>query len=98
MPSNIQDSNVVSYDNDSMNAFAAQGVDAVSNIMGDVGTRLGNFASGKTTFPNDDQSTTSATFDKLKTDLANIINNESCLLYTSPSPRDATLSRMPSSA
>ena len=29
----------------------------------------------------------------------NIIDNiESCLLYTSPSPRDATLSRMPSSA
>ena len=25
-------------------------------------------------------------------------NGESCLLYTSPSPRDATLSRMPSSA
>ena len=25
-------------------------------------------------------------------------NNKSCLLYTSPSPRDATLSRMPSSA
>ena len=24
--------------------------------------------------------------------------NETCLLYTSPSPRDATLSRMPSSA
>ena len=24
--------------------------------------------------------------------------NNSCLLYTSPSPRDATLSRMPSSA
>ena len=24
--------------------------------------------------------------------------NEGCLLYTSPSPRDATLSRMPSSA
>ena len=24
--------------------------------------------------------------------------NEACLLYTSPSPRDATLSRMPSSA
>ena len=28
-----------------------------------------------------------------------IVNpNEACLLYTSPSPRDATLSRMPSSA
>ena len=26
------------------------------------------------------------------------INSYSCLLYTSPSPRDATLSRMPSSA
>ena len=25
-------------------------------------------------------------------------NTEDCLLYTSPSPRDATLSRMPSSA
>ena len=27
-----------------------------------------------------------------------ISDNEACLLYTSPSPRDATLSRMPSSA
>ena len=26
------------------------------------------------------------------------IDSETCLLYTSPSPRDATLSRMPSSA
>ena len=29
---------------------------------------------------------------------APIGKGESCLLYTSPSPRDATLSRMPSSA
>ena len=28
----------------------------------------------------------------------NALWDESCLLYTSPSPRDATLSRMPSSA
>ena len=28
----------------------------------------------------------------------NFTNNKGCLLYTSPSPRDATLSRMPSSA
>ena len=28
----------------------------------------------------------------------NLSNSGSCLLYTSPSPRDATLSRMPSSA
>ena len=27
-----------------------------------------------------------------------VVHEEGCLLYTSPSPRDATLSRMPSSA
>ena len=27
-----------------------------------------------------------------------VVSNNCCLLYTSPSPRDATLSRMPSSA
>ena len=32
------------------------------------------------------------------TEMANALNNNACLLYTSPSPRDATLSRMPSSA
>ena len=32
------------------------------------------------------------------TDLKRIADNFPCLLYTSPSPRDATLSRMPSSA
>ena len=31
-------------------------------------------------------------------DMAKIIQSYNCLLYTSPSPRDATLSRMPSSA
>ena len=29
---------------------------------------------------------------------AHITDSNACLLYTSPSPRDATLSRMPSSA
>ena len=29
---------------------------------------------------------------------SNVFRTASCLLYTSPSPRDATLSRMPSSA
>ena len=38
-----------------------------------------------------------ATADLILTDLINIAIN-GCLLYTSPSPRDATLSRMPSSA
>ena len=34
----------------------------------------------------------------LKNGIDRLINFEFCLLYTSPSPRDATLSRMPSSA
>ena len=32
------------------------------------------------------------------TEPGNVAEYENCLLYTSPSPRDATLSRMPSSA
>ena len=38
------------------------------------------------------------TFDNAKTVLTKAEKLLSCLLYTSPSPRDATLSRMPSSA
>ena len=34
----------------------------------------------------------------VKVDRVRIMNVNGCLLYTSPSPRDATLSRMPSSA
>ena len=33
-----------------------------------------------------------------KKNTSNVFLEETCLLYTSPSPRDATLSRMPSSA
>ena len=41
-----------------------------------------------------------ASLEKPAKDLGNIISKleQGCLLYTSPSPRDATLSRMPSSA
>ena len=35
---------------------------------------------------------------KTELDIVNGAKSEACLLYTSPSPRDATLSRMPSSA
>ena len=35
---------------------------------------------------------------KLLEQMLTATTNEACLLYTSPSPRDATLSRMPSSA
>ena len=38
------------------------------------------------------------TFDTQPNTISDISCNDPCLLYTSPSPRDATLSRMPSSA
>ena len=37
-------------------------------------------------------------FLKLKDKYFTLKHSKNCLLYTSPSPRDATLSRMPSSA
>ena len=39
-----------------------------------------------------------ATAQRLKAEGVRVERGEGCLLYTSPSPRDATLSRMPSSA
>ena len=39
-----------------------------------------------------------ASLAQLSGELVRIRDVEGCLLYTSPSPRDATLSRMPSSA
>lgn len=42
MPSNIQDSNSVSYDNDSLNKFAADGVQAVKTIMEKGGKAAGD--------------------------------------------------------
>ena len=41
MPSNIQDSNSVSYDNDSLNKFAADGVQAVKTMMESGGKAAG---------------------------------------------------------
>ena len=51
------------------------------------GQRLTTMTSGQTRFPI---APSIYNFEK--------VDNGSCLLYTSPSPRDATLSRMPSSA
>ena len=41
---------------------------------------------------------TALTLNAMQPDLLVVRHPQSCLLYTSPSPRDATLSRMPSSA
>jgi hypothetical protein len=50
MPSNIQDSNSVSYESDSLNAFAATGVDAVQSAMVKGGKSLSDFLTGKETY------------------------------------------------
>ena len=50
--------------------------------------RYGNCGDANAAKPEENVETTSVGGEALK----------SCLLYTSPSPRDATLSRMPSSA
>ena len=39
-----------------------------------------------------------ATLDKMWNAFGDVSNNKTCLLYTSPSPRDRQKSRMPSSA
>ena len=44
------------------------------------------------------QSGATLTFDVLQDGQNNTIGNSTCLLYTSPSPRDKRQSRMPSSA
>ena len=53
MPSNIQDSNSVSFESDSLNAFAAQGVSAVQSLMKAGGTTVSDFLSGSGTNTDD---------------------------------------------
>lgn len=54
MPSNIEDSNSVSYDGDSMNTFAAQGYEAAKSVMGlDMGAML----SGKSGYSKNEYET-----------------------------------------
>ena len=53
MPSNIQDSNSVSYESDSLNAFAAQGVSAVQSLMKAGGSSVSDFLSGSGTNTDD---------------------------------------------
>ena len=47
-------------------------------------------------FPSDNEATLEAVLRQMRTGA--VTSPIGCLLYTSPSPRDATLSRMPSSA
>ena len=57
-----------------------------------------DFASGALVFPGGKVDANDASVTDLCDGVDGLDDGEICLLYTSPSPRDATLSRMPSSA
>ena len=88
-----------------INALAFSGTNAAFSLLGDHGKaemRRHNLAMEKLSKAREDWNRER----QQRLDLINKTLNEqrhakqtfSCLLYTSPSPRDATLSRMPSSA
>ena len=60
----------------------------------------GNFINGKFVESADGSKfkTTNPADEKVNAEITESTESDVCLLYTSPSPRDATLSRMPSSA
>ena len=66
--------------------------------MDAVGSKLGGFGAFDAGGSGDARADLRATLANLNRKLASADLQISCLLYTSPSPRDATLSRMPSSA
>ena len=61
-------------------------------------TDLTSFASYMQTAIIDNKNLSSDTTNQEITEMLNNMSSQSCLLYTSPSPRDRTRSRMPSSA
>ena len=77
--------------------WMAQGIDADTGRIdthGSVGVSVYASASGDVTSVSFDNLSTVA----VESDPSEIRPSYSCLLYTSPSPRDRTRSRMPSSA
>ena len=62
------------------------------------GTNIRFTVAPRTRLPADDEANTYITFLNGFSEDTIIDLDSICLLYTSPSPRDATLSRMPSSA
>ena len=65
------------------------------NIGLDIGT---SFVKVALTEINSGKAIDLISYPEKEQDIISIKNGWACLLYTSPSPRDATLSRMPSSA
>lgn len=79
MPSNIQDSNAVSYDNDSLNTFAAQGVSAVQSIMGASGTAVSDFLSGGRAKDLSNPTDKTSPYASMEAKIADIIANKQAI-------------------
>ena len=71
-----------------------------SDLAAEEGIEYGRLSNGLryAVMSNETPSNTASLLMRFDTGSVNEAENERCLLYTSPSPRDATLSRMPSSA
>ena len=75
---------------------------SISRLNRQVNVSVEKVSSNKSNIANGDKTALVSMDNAFKLDLAAtnaaVKNMSVCLLYTSPSPRDATLSRMPSSA
>ena len=67
-------------------------------FKGEIIALLGPNGAGKTTLISNICGISSITSGDIKVNGFDVVENYSCLLYTSPSPRDTDLSRIPSSA
>ena len=82
MPSNIQDSNSVSYESDSMNKFVADGLGVVQSTMIEGGKTLSDLLTGGASLktptppPGTAAPTGSAALNKMKETIKNLLSNE----------------------
>lgn len=76
MPSNIQDSNSVSYESDSMNKFVAEGLDAVQTTMKAGGSSLSELLTGKSKYPVTTSAQGSTALEKLKSTIQTLLSTE----------------------
>ena len=85
IPARVTDGLVELLSQSRLQSFVVIHANHENELDDSVGVALGRLASAGVTLLN-------------QSVLLRGINDNACLLYTSPSPRDATLSRMPSSA
>ena len=96
--------NSMDYSTGYQYSATGSGINASGNLSPGTGTNnvtidgVTSTWTGINSKPTFTQTTPGAAFQFTETYSGPGLQNHTCLLYTSPSPRDATLSRMPSSA